>query len=838
MNKNIPSLTWWSLSQEKIIELLHIDPKKGLSNAQVKEYGKKFGSNTIAVSKPLSFIALISEGVQEPMMLLLLIVAALALVFGKINEAVSMIFVVMAYILVELLNKYKSDRTMEKLKALTAPTAKVIREGKINEILTRDIIIGDILVLSEGVVVSADARLLSSYGLAVNEASLTGESLPIQKNATVQLPQNALLTERVNCVFSGTTVLTGEGLAVVVAIGEKSELGKIAQKTQVTTKEKTVLQESMTKLAKIIAIFALGLSALIPAIGYLQGLSFEDMVLTWLSLTFLMIPGQPPIIITMALALAAFALARKQIIVKRLRGIEILGQVTSIMSDKTGTITESSMVLETFFTSEGEKKELSEDMQEQILLAIPDYCSDPTDRAVSSALKSANEKLKQINYNGFSNNKSWRDLVYKKNEIIIHAITGSPEVLITHSTLPLDCQKKLIDKVKYYASLGKRITAYASIENNQQQLDNLQNLTFIALAVISDPIRPGVKKAIATLKHAHIHTIIVTGDHKETAKAIADEIGITGEVITGDQLEKMNDKELVANIGQSNIFAHIDPIQKLRLVKVLQQQGEIVAAIGDGINDAPALKVAQVGIAMGKIGTDLAKEVSDLILTDDNYIHIPEAIATSRKALDNFKKGITYYLSAKSILLIIFLVPLLLAIPFPFAPIQIILIEILMDLASSTIFITEEAEPDIMQKPAQKMKDFIGKPLLFKIIKNGLPLTVGIIFLYLRSYQKYDITTAQTTALVAWLLGHILLALNLKQEQKPLIIQGISANYFGFFWLCAMVALSLIITSVPLLYPYTKTTWLSIYLWIEIIIVVCIATLWIEIVKLLKLKNK
>lgn len=838
MNDEIYTSAWWSIPQDKILSLLHVVPQQGLSDSQIIEYRKKFGTNTFMESKQKNIFSLIVEGIKEPMMLLLLSIALLSLIFGKIVEAIAMIFVVAAYVSVEFINKYRTDAIMTRLKNLSKPTTKVIRNGVVTEIKTSEIVIGDILILSEGVLVPADARLLSAHGLIVNEASLTGESLPVEKNVDAIIAQNVPLAERINSVFSGTTIINGEGTALVLAIGEKSEFGNIARTVQETQKEETVLQESMTKLAQLLALFALGASALIPAIGFFRGLGLQEMILTWLSLTFLMIPGQPPIIITMALALAAFILAKNQVIVKRLRGVEIIGQVTAVVSDKTGTITESTMVLETFYTAKGRLKQLPEELQEKIALAIPDYYDDPTDKAVFTALKGKKSNLKQVGFSGFSDNKLWRELLYQKNGTFLHAIAGSPEILIARSRLSSDEKNMLADEAQKQASLGKRVTAYAFVENNNQQLTTLHDLTFVALAVISDPVRKGVKDAIATLEKAQVTTFIVTGDYKTTAQAIAAEIGIPGESITGDQFDALNDKELSAKLQQSNIFARMDPSQKVRLVQLLEHDDEIVAAIGDGVNDAPALKAAHVGIAMGQIGTDLAKEVSDLILTDDNYIHIPDAIAIGRRALDNFKKGLSYYLSAKCILLIIFLVPLFFGIPFPFAPMQIILIELLMDLASSTIFVTEAAEPGIMEKRAQKIKDFLGESLIVNIIKNSLPLALGILFLYVQLYFSYGVQVAQTAAFVSWLLGHILLALNLKQKKVPLLKQGAFSNYFGIFWLCAMIVLSIAITTIPYLYPYIKTTWLPLSLWGELLIIVICCTCWIEIVKLMMLKKE
>jgi len=309
---------------------------------------------------------------------------------------------------------------------------------------------------------------------------------------------------------------------------------------------------------------------------------------------------------------------------------------------------------------------------------------------------------------------------------------------------------------------------------------------------------------------------------------------LDSETLSGNYLEKADDKILSEKLSSASVFARTSPTQKQRLVKLLEQKGETVAVIGDGVNDAPAIKAANVGIAMGEIGTDLAKETADLVLTDDNYAHLPDAILIGRKALDNFRKGLTYYLSAKAILLSIFLVPLTFGIPFPFAPIHIIIIELLMDLASSTIFVTEASEPDIMDRKPQKITNFLNRTIALRIFRNGFFLAVGILGLYLwLYYNTNNIVLAQSVAFVTWLLGHIMLALNLKQEKLPLLKQGILSNRFGFFWLIGMVIFSFVITTLPFAHPYLHTTSIPLYIWPIILAVVFATTWWIEVTKII-----
>ena len=824
------------MPKDRVLEHLKSDGDNGLSGRQVTENRSRYGSNEIEAVRPSGALSLLMDSVRQPMIVLLLSIAALSLLFGKLLEAVVMVLVVFAYVAVEFINKRHSDRVMAALKKLTSPTTRVIRNGGIREIKADDLVVGDILLLSPGYSVPADARLIESGGLYVNEASLTGESQPAKKDADMVLPEHAPIMERTNCVLAGTTVFDGEGKAVVTAVGRHSELGKLSVELRSSAKERTLLQQAMVSLAKTLAILAIVVSILIPAVGFLRGLDFQQMVLTWLALTFLMIPGQPPIIIQMSLALASFDLAMKNVVIKRLQGAESLGSVTAIMTDKTGTITENRMTLEKIVLADGREvspKDIPEELKELFVLSLPQYPGDPTDKAVQEAFPdAAMMKREPARFEGFSKGRPWRMLDYRKNGKYLHVIAGNPEVLIDSSAMSGEDKKRLKNIADRLADKGKRVTALATYEDSAPEMETLEAISFIALLEISDPVRPGVKDAIQELKKAGIKTFIATGDHPATARAVGEAVGLGGNVVTDRDPGLKNNEESGRLTEETRIFARMSPRQKLRMVKILQDEGEEVAYVGDGVNDAAAIKAANVGVAMGEIGTDIARETADLVLTDDNYVHLVDGVRIGRKAVDNFLKGLTYYLSAKAILLAIFIVPLLLAIQFPFAPIQIIVVELLMDLASSTIFVTEPEEPDIMKRPPLKARSFISLSLLPRIIRNGFCLAAGILTIYVWLYfTTGNVIMAQTAAFVTWLLGHIMLALNLKQERVPLARQGILSNRFGALWLTGMIALALAVTNVPAIYPLLKTTSLPLSVWGAIVIVVLASTCWIEIKK-------
>jgi Ca2+-transporting ATPase len=861
--KNLPA-RWWAEPTEKLLQILGVDPGRGLSSEQVTQNREKYGSNQLEDRGPTSLWTLLWESVKSPMMMLLLTIAGISLVLGQLREALVMVFVVAMYVGVHLLNKARSDRTMARLREVQAPKTLVLRGGEQKEIGFEDVVVGDILPLRSGSRIPADGRLVSSAGLSVNEAALTGESAPAHKQADAEITPDTELAGRRTAVFAGTTVLDGQGKAVVMAVGGNSELGRVAELSVQRDTEPTPLQKEMSGLARTLAFIAVGVSLLIPLAGFLRGFDLQQMILTWLSLTFLMIPGQPPIIIAMALALAALELARKQVIVRRLQGAETLGSVNVVLSDKTGTMTENKMQLAGVLLPDGNLVNIDDrhpDSQEDLndffgaaLLAIPENSNDPTDLAVLHAIDrlenfSHPQSGPLVNQAGFSRSGTYRSLEYQQDNANRMYYTGRPEYIIERSNRMMtrkngardskeinssereDIQSRLVE----LADQGRRITAYAYREGGMPE-EEPGDLVFAGAAVISDPIRPEVKDAVRELGEAGVRTVMITGDIKETAVFVAREVGIDGqEAVTGKELEGKPEEELETFVQKTSIFARTTPEQKLKLVKAFRRLGQTVAVTGDGINDAPALNTAHIGISMGQKGTDVAKEAADLILTDDNFAHLPAGVAIGRKAYDNFRKGITYYLSAKAILLTIFIVPLLVGVPFPLAPIQIIFTELLMDLASSTIFVTEAAEPDVMRRKPRPRGPFLSRGVARDILRNMTGLTIAILIVYFGSLGLgYPVESARTTAFATWLLGHIILALNLKQERVPLLQQGLLSNRFAAGWLVGMIAFVLAMTLIPFAQSVLNTTGLSTIQWFLVVAGAILASTWIEVVKLIR----
>jgi len=835
----------------------------GLTAQEAQTRLARVGRNTLAEEKEESFWEEFIEELREPMVLMLLVTGILYAFWGELADAITIFFIILTLNTVEVVNEQRSKKAIASLRKLAEPTTSVLRDGRFQEIPVDQVIPGDLVLLQDGRRVPADARLVEAFGLSVDESTLTGESLPVEKSVDPLASPDTPLAERRNMVYSSTLVSRGKGKAVVVATGMNTEIGRIAGMARQVKEPRTPLQNMMDELSKVLVWFALGFSVLVPLVGiFLAHLPVKQMLLTGLSLAFATIPEELPIIITMVLALGAFRLSKKGAIARRLNGVESLGSVTVIATDKTGTLTENRMEAVQFMP-----QALTDRLLDIGLFcndAVPDgadFKGDAVDAALLRAAQKAGIEVKArrgayptLNEFTFDNVRKRMSAVALKDGQPWAAVKGAPESVLAQciqrvegqQIVPLTSEacQAILESVAHMAADGLRVLAFAERTLPDTACDQAaaeSELTFVGLVGLQDPPRPEVRDAIATCQRAGIRTIMITGDHPVTASAIGRQVGLNGnrQVITGSELDQLSDDELKAAVKSTAIFARATPEHKLRIVQALQAQGERVAVTGDGVNDAPALSAADIGVAMGETGTDVAREASAMVLTDDNFTTIVHAVEEGRLIYENLKKGVRYYLTCKVALVLINLLPTLLLVPVPFAPVQIILMELFMDLMAAASFVAEKAEADLLdQKPRDPKARFMDKAMISSIITSSLGLFAAVTALYLITwYGTQDQMLSQTVAFFAWLVGHVLLAFNMRSERQPMFQLGLASNRMMLIWAAAVAVFLLLISFIPGAQYLMKITTLSVFQWGIILGATLLGTFWLEIKKMITYKK-
>jgi Ca2+-transporting ATPase len=757
----------------------------GLSNAEAARRLEKYGPNVITKPLKASFLGIAAEEVTEPMILLLLLVAVVYTIYD-LSDALIIYAVIIVLVLVEILNEYRAKKTISSLFQMTSPKARLMRQGKMVLVSREGIVPGDILVLTPGTRVAADGKIFLSLSLELNESLLSGESFPQAKRSGDE-------------IYAGTTVVSGEGEAEVFATGGNARMGRIAGLAQAVKPPRTPLQVAMHSLVKPLAFIAIFFSTFIPLLGILRGQDILKMILTGLALAFAAIPEELPIIITIILALGSYRLSQKHFLVKKLRAAEVLGDATVILTDKTGTITENKLRIASIFPANNGHKII-----EAATGTLDEFSISPIDEAVHA--KAREMKIKSnlgriIRERIFDGSRKTKSILRESRRGIEIYMAGAPEEVMEFSR---SGALRFEEELRKQAAEGRRVIAIAhksisSAEKGLPFVDLERDLDLDGLLSFEDPPRKGVKDTIAIAKQAGVRTIIVTGDHPLTASSIAREVGIPSEkVLTGADIDKLSDAALRKVVKDVSVFARATPEHKYRLVNALHRNKEVVAVTGDGVNDAIALKGADIGIAMGVKGTDAAKEAADAVLADDNYVTIGQGIFEGRKFYDNLRKGVKYYLSVKVALILLFLLPVLFNVPFPFAPIQIILLELFMDLAASAGFVSEPAERLIYGRPPRDPKGkFIDRHMLWGIVKSSLSLltAVGIVYIYVILWLHIPISNLsfiQTYTFTAWIIGHILLALVSRSDKEPILKLGVFSNKTMIVWaVLAMVFLFL-----------------------------------------------
>jgi Ca2+-transporting ATPase len=762
--------------------------RTGLTAAKAAELLRRYGPNRLFTPAPVRLWRTAVEEMAEPMILLLLVVGFFYSLWGELGDAVTIFAIILTLVGVEVGNEFRAKRAIAALEQITAPRAVVRRDGEAISVDAQAVVPGDVLIMRSGTLLAADARLTVAVSLTADESALTGEAFPIEKVAG-------------DSVFAGTAVVTGEGEGEVTATSANTRIGQVAASVQRVRPPKTPLQLAMKELAGKLVWVALAFSFLVPVIGLLRGGNFHQMVLTGLALAFATIPEELPIIVTMVLGLGSYALSRENFLVKRLRAAETLGDATVIVTDKTGTLTEGRMRVATIIPS-GEGGHVVACALGAVSPEVPDM----TERAVIERARELGirqpfgevVRLRHLGNGRRSKAAIWREV----NGLRIYLVGAPEEVFGRCGDVPREMRETLAAE----ATLGRRVIAVATrpvdpLEAEGPFEDLERDLALCGLISFADPPRPGVKDTLAHLASAGIRTVMVTGDHPATAAAIAREVGLAAElVLTGDQIDSLNDAALAETVRRVSAYARATPQHKYRLVQALQRNGEVVAVTGDGINDALALKAADVGIAMGIKGTDVAKEAAQAILADDNYVTIARGVFEGRKFFDNLRKGVSYYLSVKVGLVAVFLVPIVFNLPLPFSPVQIILLELFMDLAGSTGFVAEAAERDIEQPRGRRVRATVLGPAVVRDIVTKRFLLFGAVMAAYgyACWRGLPVAAIRTCAFGGWMAGQVVLAFIARRDTGSIFRRGVFSNRVMNVWALAALAFVLAAVYVPI----------------------------------------
>jgi len=759
----------------------------GLTVEEANSRLARVGPNRLFTPAPVRFWAIAAEEITEPMIVLLLVVGVVYSLWGGLGDAITIFVVILLLVAAEVVNEFRAKRAIAALERLSAPKARVRRAGKVITTDTETVVPGDVLILVPGTRLAADARLGRAVNLSVDESPLTGESLPAEKSVG-------------DVVYAGTVVMAGEGEAEASATGSATRLGQMAAQLGTVKPPKTPLQVAMQSLAGKLLWVAVFFATVIPLIGLARGGDLRLMILTGLSLAFAIIPEELPIIITMVLGLGAYRLSRQNFLVKRLRAAETLGDATVILTDKTGTLTEGRMQVAAVWPKEQEREVLQAALG-TVSPEVPDALEQAVlERAKAIGLALPQGEILRLRYPGDGRRSKaalWR---HSDGSLRAH-LTGAPEEVFARCR---EVPAALRTQFESETAQGRRVIAVATrvigAQAEDRPLEELeQGLDLAGLMSLADPPRAGVKATLAQVADGGIRTLMVTGDHPATAAAIAREVGIAADrVLTGEELDRLDDVVLAQAVREVSVFARTTPQHKYRLVTALQKNGEVVAVTGDGVNDALALKAADVGIAMGIKGTDVAKEAAQAVLADDNYATLARGVFEGRHFFDNLRKGVNYYLAVKVGLIAIFLLPVLAGLPLPFSPIQIIVLEMFMDLAASAGFVAEPAEADIARRrPRRSATALIGGAAVRTILFKGGLLFAAVMAAYAWAHWRgLSPAAVQTCAFAAWMVGHVALAFISRSDRDWIVRYGLFSNRVMNVWAAAAITFLLLATYV------------------------------------------
>ena len=898
---------WFNKNVEDVEKELKTNLEKGLNDEEVKTRQEKYGLNELKTKKKKSLIQKFLEQFKDFSIIVLIIAAIVSGAVGiaegnGITDTIIILIVVIVNAIIGVTQEAKAEKSLEALQKLTDHASKVIRNGNVQVIPAKELVPGDIVLLDTGDYIPADLRIIEAINLKSQESSLTGESVPVEKNTKVIEDEETGIGDRLNMLFSSSLITYGRGKGIVVETGMTTEVGKIAGMLDSTEEQVTPLQEKLNKLGKTLGIAALVICVFIFVIGLIQGKEPIHMFMTAVSLAVAAIPEGLVAVSTIVLAIGVQKMVKKNAIVKRLPAVETLGSATVICSDKTGTLTQNKMTVEKIFINKNtfnlsDIKDINDDINKLVYSNMlcndtkigneGELTGDPTETAlVDMAFKldfdpSIYDRMPRVEEIPFDSDRKLMTTVNEINgKYIVYTKGGVDELLkrcnsyLENGEVKEDIEEYAKTIRQHNENMAKEALrvlscAYKEIDHkpSKEEMKEIENnLTFIGMVGMIDPPREEAKKAVKKCKTAGIKTVMITGDHKITATAIAKKLGILEkeeEAITGLDLEKMTDEELAKNVRKYSVYARVSPEHKVRIVKAWQKNGEIVAMTGDGVNDSPALKTANIGCAMGIVGTDVAKEAADVILTDDNFATIVSAVEEGRRIYDNILKVIQFLLSSNVGEIVVLFIATLFTPLFAkwfgitnitkleiLLPVHILWINLVTDSLPALALAFDPANSDIMQrKPEKPGKGIFTKGMSWRVIYQGAMIGLLTLIAFMiglgtttepingLTLDESKIEVGQTMAFVTLALSELVHVFNVRDNKKSIFKTKVFNNSKLIWAILASAALMIVILAIPMLRTIFSIPILPKANIIELIILIFAPIIIVEIFKLLKINT-
>ena len=838
---------WWQLDVNETLGALSSDLTKGLSASEAGERLKKYGLNELQAAHHVSPWALLLEQFKNVLIIILLVAVVLSVFLGHGVESVAIAVIVLFAVLLGFVQEFRAERAIEALRKMAAPEASVIRDGREMDIPARELVPGDVILLRAGDKIPADARLLEAVNLQIEEAALTGESVPAEKNTVVLDNPNLAVGDRRNIAYAGTAATYGRGRAVVVATGMDTEFGKIAKMLQTVETGRTPLQENLDKVGRMLVLAALIIVAVVFALGLYRGQPIVEMLIFGIALSVAVVPEALPAVVTISLAIGVQRMVRRHALMRRLPAVETLGSTSVICSDKTGTLTKDEMTVRKVyaagrifdvsgagyepkgqFSISGAKVEPSGGVKELLQAATLasdatmiceadgrwDIKGDPTEGAlVVTAAKAGLDKAKldasfpRVNEIPFTSETKRMTTLHTTGHGVVTAYSkGAPEIILSscarqlseNGETALDAQgtAAILEIAHRMASEALRVLAIASKSNSTLEAAE-REMTFLGLVGMIDPPRLEAKAAVETCENAGIKAVMITGDHPTTAQAIARELGIlkAGRVVTGNELEAMGEAGLERDVENIEVYARVSPAHKLQVVTALQKKGHIVAMTGDGVNDAPALKKADIGIAMGITGTDVSKEAAAMTLTDDNFASIVAAVEEGRGIFSNIKKYLMYLLSSNLGEIGLIGAATAAGMPLPLTAVQLLYVNLATDGLPALALAVDPPEPDLMhRRPRNPRTGIFTRPVIALMAAGGIwSAAVNLSMFIWASKSGRCVEEAMTMTFVCLVLIEFFKAYNFRSDRHSVLTRTFANKWLNIAILWELLLLGLVV---------------------------------------------